>query len=451
MAYKNFYVAIILRLCIIILLSMTLVFLYFERQSYYISLVLFLVLIAAVINIIRYFNNLNQWIALFLLGIENEDTTLKTPTHSGNKFIDDVYEGIERLNDLFKQTKLDISMQEQYYRMIINESTTGLLSVNEEGRVLNINPSAVKLTDLNDFQHINKLNSIDTALPGFILQSSNNLFQQSAIFENRYGQKLLFKLSEIKTVKEAIRVVAVSDITTELDNGAVDAWIKLARTLAHEIMNNITPITTLSQVITNYYIKDNTLISAEAIDSKTISNTVKGLRVIEEHSIGLSNFVNNYRKFTKLPTPQLKTVNLSSLIEENLIVAATFPNFSSITLKNYLPENIRHVTDEKLLSQVLINLLKNASEALIIGAAKKPEIILKLYQSNNTTKIEISNNGPSIPPEIREQIFVPFFTTKEEGSGVGLSLSKQIMLKMNGDILLSSKQEKLTTFIVVLN
>ena len=107
-------------------------------------------------------------------------------------------------------------------------------------------------------------------------------------------------------------------------------------------------------------------------------------------------------------------------------------------------------TDEKLLSQVIINLLKNAFEALILGNVENPKILLNLRQSNNTTRIEISNNGPHIPAEIREQIFIPFFTTKEEGSGVGLSLSKQIMLKMNGDIILKSTRDELTAFSVIL-
>ena len=451
MAYKKFYTAILLRLIIIIMLSMAMAFLYFEKQSYYICLVILILLTGAVINIIKYFNNINQWIALFLLGIENEDTSLIAPSHTGNKIIDDVYQGIERLNDLFKQTKLDISIQEQYFRSVINQSATGLFSINETGRVININPAAVKLTDLHDYHHINTLTTIDIALPDFIMHPDQKQHQQSAIFENKYGQKLLFNLSAIKIAKETIRLVAVSDITKELDNGEVDAWIKLARTLSHEIMNNIAPITTLTQVISKYYTRNNKLIGVKDIEPKIITNTVKGLRVIEERSLGLMNFVNNYRKFTKLPAPELKEVNLSTLIEDNLIAATTFSRFSTITLRKNIPENLMFITDEKLLSQVLINLLKNACEALTLGNTRNPEIIIKLLQTNNTTKVEIINNGPAIPREIREQIFIPFFTTKDEGSGIGLSLSKQIMLKMNGDILLNSTKDKLITFTVILN
>ena len=448
MAYSYFNKAILIRLAIIILISMAASYFLFEKHAYAVSGLLIVLLLIAVINTISYFDKLNQWIAFFLLGIENEDASLKSPSKTGNKAIDDVYLGIERLNELFKQAKIDISTQEQYYRSVINQSATGLFSINEAGRVININPAAVKLTGLQEYHHINILSAIDTALPGFIMRTDNNL--QSTIFENQYGQKLLFKLSEILTQKELIRLVAVSDITKELDNGEVDAWIKLARTLSHEIMNNIAPITTLSQVISGYFTKNNATIAIEKLESRTINNTVKGLKVIEERSLGLISFVDNYRKFTKLPAPVFKEVNLSQLIENNLLVANTYCGFNTIKLIKFIPEKTMFLTDENLLSQVIINILKNACEALVTGEVENPSLRITLKKTDDTAKLEITNNGPTIPPEIREQIFIPFFTTKEEGSGVGLSLSKQIMLKMNGDLVRNSKKDMQTTFTIIL-
>ena len=136
MGYKHFYIAIILRLVIIILLSMAGALLFFEKQAYILSTVTLLLLTGAIINIIRYFNKINQWMAFFLLGIENEDTSLKVPAKSGSNAIDEVYSGIERLNNLFKQSKIDISTQEQYYRSVIDQSATGLFSINKYGRVI---------------------------------------------------------------------------------------------------------------------------------------------------------------------------------------------------------------------------------------------------------------------------------------------------------------------------
>jgi len=451
MGYKHFYRAILFRLMIIIILAASGTFLYFEKHAYILSIVVLLFLVLAIVNIIRYFNRINSWIAYFLLGIENEDTTLKPPSKTGNKAIDEVYKGMNSLNDIFRKTKIEINAQEKYFRSVINQSATGLFSINEKGRVININPAAVKLTKLTDYHHVNVLKAIDKDLPTFIMQSGENLKQQSAIFENRYGQKLLFKLSEIKTQKERIRLVAVSDITKELDTREVDAWIKLARTLSHEIMNNIAPITTLSQVILGYFTKNNKTITVGKVGDKTITNTVKGLKVIEEQSLGLMNFVENYRKFTKLPEPQFKEVDLSVLIENNLMAAATFPGFNIIKTEKFIPENLLFFTDEKLLSQVIINLLKNASEALLSGNITDPKLTVKLLKTGDSVQIEIANNGQEIPLEMREQIFIPFYTTKKDGSGIGLSLSKQIMLIMDGDIVLRSEKNKWTTFVIVLN
>ena len=451
MAYKHFYFAILLRLAIIIILSASATLLFFVYQSYYAGIMVLLMLTGAIYDIINYFNNINKWISLFLLGVENEDSTLKIPSRTGNKAIDDVYVGIEKLNEIFKQTKIDISLQEHYFRIVINQSATGLFSVNEKGRVININPAADKLTKLKEYHHVNFLKTIDNALPDFIINTYQFPHQQSAIFENQYGQKLLFKLSEIENKNKKIRLVAVSDITKELDNGEVDAWIKLARTLSHEIMNSIVPITTISQVISSYFTTKGKTISEEDVDSKMIANTVKGLKVIEEQSVGLMSFVGNYRKFTKLPEPRFSEVNLSTLIEGNLLAANAFTGFDTIKINTSLPKNIVVSTDEKLLSQVIINLLKNACEALILESIENPKLKINLKQTESTISIEITNNGPCIPPEIKEQIFIPFFTTKEEGSGVGLSLSKQIMLKMGGDILLYTTKDNLTLFVVSLS
>lgn len=449
MRYNHFNKSISIRLVIIILLSMAISYLLFVEQNYAISLLPAFLLLVALINIIRFFNKINQWVAFFLLGIENEDTTLKVPSKSGNRAIDDIYFGINRLNELFQQTKVAISTQEQYFRSIINQSATGLFSINKNGRVININPAAIKLTGLQDHHHVNVLAAIDAALPEFLMHPFKNKQSQSAIFENKYGQKLLFKLSEIINMEDKIRLVAVSDITKELDNGEVDAWIKLARTLSHEIMNNIAPITTLSQVISSYFTKENRTIEISDLEQKTITNTIRGLKVIEERSVGLMSFVDNYRKFTKLPAPKYAEVDLCQIIENNLMAASTYCGFEKIKLIKIMPESCMVSTDQKLVAQVIINLLKNACEALQSVNIEDPTLTIKLLQTEEAVRLEISNNGPCIPPEIKEQIFIPFYTTKDEGSGVGLSLSKQIMLKMGGDVILSTSNEQLTQFVII--
>jgi two-component system, NtrC family, nitrogen regulation sensor histidine kinase NtrY len=446
--FHHFYKAIFFRLLILILFSVGAAYFFLIKSSYFLSLLFSLGVIILIFNTIAYFNNINQWIAFFLMGIENEDTTLKIPSKTGNKSIDEVFKGMDRLNELFKQTKVDISTQEQYYRSIINQSSTGLFSVNGQGRISITNPAAEKLTGIVPYHHVGSLTRINESLPGFILGCDDHE-SASVIFENDKAQKLLFKLSCIKTNKETIRLVAVSDITKELDNREVEAWIKLARTLSHEIMNNITPITTLSKVIGGYYSKGGFTVQAGQIEQKTIDNTVKGLEVIEERSTGLMKFVENYRKFTKLPEPQIKTFDLYHFVDNNLMVCSGFEYFDRINIQSRIELGVACTTDENLLSQVFINLIKNAVEALHanMDCEPNPQIIIAATGNDIATHLTITNNGPCIAPELREQIFVPFFTTKEEGSGIGLSLSKQLMLKMGGDLNLKP-YSNLTTFVI---
>ncbi len=451
MTNKHFYRAIIFRLFAMIGLTIAGSYLLFVGHQVFWSIVILFTVLGFAINTIVYFNRVNHWIASFLEGIENEDTTLKIPERTGNKSIDEIFKGLHRLNDLFRKSNMKIGAQEKYYLSIINQSATGLFSVNEQGRIININPAAEKLTGLIAFHHINTLSRISESLPEFILRSRDKEETASAIFDNQKGQKLLFKLSEISTPTEVIILVVVSDITKELDNREVDAWIKLARTLSHEIMNNIAPITTLSQVTLNYFVRNDEPIPSEEIDQNKVNKTIKGLRVIEERSAGLLKFVDNYRKFTKLPEPELQKVDLVELIGKVLLVCSGFSNFSEVQVEEYLPASLMVFTDENLLSQVLINLIKNALETYNEEhTIEKPLIQIRVSEPTNRPQIDICNNGEQIPPEIQEQIFVPFFTTKENGSGIGLSLSKQVMLKLGGDIILRPDRPGFTCFSVSL-
>jgi len=451
MTNKHFYRAIIIRLILLVGLTITAAYLFFVMHHFLWGAVIILLVTGIAVNTVVYFNQVNQWIASFLLGIENEDTTLKIPKKTGNKAIDEVFKGLHRLNELFRTTKIEIGTQEKYYLSIINQSATGLFSVNEQGRIININPAAEKLTGLIAFHHINTLSRISDSLPDFILKEKDNLESSSAVFENQKGQKLLFKLSEISTSMEVIKLVVVSDITKELDIREVDAWIKLARTLSHEIMNNIAPITTLSQVTLNYFVQNEKAVSSDNINQQTVNKTIKGLRVIEERSSGLMKFVDNYRKFTKLPEPDLRKVDLTRLIGDVLLVCSGFENYKAVRVEEYLPDSLITVTDGDLLSQVLINLLKNALETYgDHDTIDSPVIQIRVSKGAGRNTIEICNNGEVIPPEIREQIFVPFFTTKEGGTGIGLSLSKQIMLKLGGDISLHTNSRNFTCFTVSL-
>ena len=451
MITRHYFRSVIFRIILLFALTVAGSYLLFVEHQVFWGILVFLLVLGIAINAVKHFNRVNQWIASFLQGIENEDSTLHLPEETGNKTIDEIFRRIQRLNELYRRKNIEIGVQEQYYLSIINQSATGLFSVNEKGRIININPAAEKLTELIAYQHVNSLRRISDALPGFIRIDLKPGESPSAIFESPGGEKLLFKLSEISTPDETIRLVVVSDITKELDIREVDAWIKLARTLSHEIMNNMAPITTLSQVTLDYFVKNDRAVDAGEIDQEIVKETIKGLKVIEERSSGLTEFVENYRRFTRLPVPDLKKVELHELIASVLTISAGFDRFDHVRVEEQIPAAVTILTDQNLLSQVLINLIKNALESFNKDVHTDPPYIrVVLKEEADRVRIDICNNGEFIPHELREQIFVPFFTTKENGSGIGLSLSKQIMLMLGGDIILLANSGHATCFRVSL-
>ncbi|NPA35447.1 MAG: GHKL domain-containing protein [Chlorobi bacterium] len=451
MHYKHFYITVTLRMFLVVAFTAAGTYLFVEKQQYLLSLTVFILVLWSSVNLIRYFNQINRKISFYLMALENDDTSFKIPADTGNKAIDDVFRGLERLNSLFKQTRIDIVSREQYFKSVINKSGTGLFSVNEKGRIIDINPAAVSLTGLNESHHVNSLGKVNAAIPRFLKNMMEQKSDGSAVFKNRQGLKLMFQVSHFSTVKGEVSLVAVSDITKELDIREVDAWSKLANTLTHEIMNNITPVTTLPEVIAGYYINNGKIITPAEVNEKKIANTIKGLNVIEERGRALMNFVKNYRKFTRMPEPRNEEVNISVLVENTIAAVKAYPGSEKIIFLMSSPDEVIFETDEKLLSQVLINILKNAYESVLESEQKRKIISVKVLYEGETMEIEISNNGEPVPDEIREQIFIPFFTTKEEGSGIGLSLSRQILLKMNGDIALKRSDDKMTIFAMRLN
>ncbi len=401
------------------------------------SIIIILLALLCGFTVLSSFQKLVRALAFYVLGIKNEDSSVKYGQKSGIQLIDDIFSDLDGISETVYKAKKEVAIQEQYFKKIINQASTGLFSINQHHRIVNINPVAMELTDLYEQQHVNSLEGRIKALPKYLLHDP--LQHNSAIFENEKGQKLLFKLSEIKVEEQRLRLVAVSDITRELDTGEVDAWVKLARTLSHEIMNNITPITTLVQLISDYYRIDGRPVKKEEISDKTIANTVKSLDIIHEKSSGLLRFVEDYRRFTKLPAPEYKKVDMKAFVQGILLMMKTFEGFENIALSQKFPQNCFFRTDDKLLHIVIFNIIRNAYESLTENNKEHAEILIELSFVRSKMILSIANNGPAIPEEIREQVFVPFFTTRDQGSGIGLSLSRQIMLKMNGDIVLKQK------------
>ena len=308
----------------------------------------------------------------------------------------------------------------------MNSVNTGIIVLDDIGNIYQTNNEALRLLGLSVFTHVKQLARIDEKLQTTIANILPGDKHQISFVNERGTVNLSIRVSEMTLQEKHVRILAINDINSELDDKEIDSWIRLTRVLTHEIMNSVTPITSLSD----------TLLSIHEDADSEIRN---GLEVISTTGKSLISFVESYRKFTHIPTPEPSLFYVQKFAERMTNLARHHNNFPNITINiNIEPADLIVYADEKLITQVVLNLLKNAMQA--IGSEQPDGLIeLKAYcNPDESVIIEVSNNGPTIPPEEAEHIFVPFFTTKEGGSGIGLSISRQIMRLSGGSIALKS-------------
>ena len=330
--------------------------------------------------------------------IDNLDFSFNFPEQGRDKLIN---ESLNRIRRILETARHEAIERERYYEQIINAVSTGIMVVDERGCVLQHNEAALRLLGVEaltfESQAAAKLASED-----FSVRDTTSML---------HGKK--------------VRIIAFSDIRNELSSREMESWTKLIRVLTHEIMNNVAPITSLS----------------ETLSHKANDNEIKeGLSVINSTGKQLLNFVDNYRRMTLIPKPQPKLFYVKPFLERMVAISKEYSKTSDIHQDISLPDLLLYA-DESLIAHVVTNILKNAVEA---GASA---ITIAAYTApDDSVCIDISNNGKPIPTDEAQQIFVPFFTTKPTGSGIGLSISRQIMKQSGGSIELITSSDSTTLF-----
>ena len=381
---------------------------------------------------------------LFMLdAIENNDNAIHFSETENNVDARLVNQALNRVAHILYNVKSETAQQEKYYELILDCISTGVLVLNDNGAVYQKNSEALRLLGLNVFTHVSQLARIDSHLTQILTNCRSGDKLQIPFSNERGTVNFSIRVSDITVRKEHLRILALNDINSELDEKEIDSWIRLTRVLTHEIMNAVTPITSLSDTLLG--LTDSSPIIREEIRS--------GLQTISSTGKGLLSFVESYRKFTRIPTPEPTLFYVKSFIERMVELARhQYPDVPVTFHKNITPDDLILYADENLISQVVINLLKNAIQAIESNPASNNEGSIRIHAYCNEAEavlIEISNNGPAIPPDIAEHIFIPFFTTKEGGSGIGLSISRQIMRLSCGNISLLPGKE--TTFVLKFN
>lgn len=395
--------------------------------------IIVLLLVVSVAGYIRlhrhYRRNIKKVIFLFD-AIDNVDFSFNFPMQGVSKNDRILHQSLNRIKAFLQHTREEQMEREKYYEKILNMVDAGIMVVDSHDNVLQHNQTALRLLDTDVLTHLNQV-------------------------REKLKDEHLSKHETATMIKDKpVRIIAISDVSHELSNQEIDSWIKLIRVLTHEIMNTITPVTSLSETLLKELEEDMHWEGRFAIcpNSQKEKDLRIGLETIHKTGTELLSFVNNYRRFTHVPQPQPSLFYVEPFLNRMAMLCN-----HEVSIK-VSPKDLIVYADESLIAHVVTNLLKNAVEAIKekesteVSEDKHAFIRIKAYANEQEAiVIDVTNNAGIIPDDIAAHIFIPFFTTKKEGSGIGLSLSRQIMRVSGGTLSLhQNKEENTTTFRIVI-
>ena len=388
-----------------------------------IIIVLLLVAVVGYIRLYRHYRRNIKKVSFLFDAIDNGDFSFYFPTEKGNKEDKILHQSLNRIKLFLQHTREEQMEREKYYEQILNAVDTGIMVVDSHDNILQHNQAALRLLDTDVLTHMNQVK------------------------EKLKDEHLAKHETQAMLKDKHVRIIALSDVSHELSNQEVDSWIKLIRVLTHEIMNTITPVTSLSETLLKE-LNSEELYAAKSSSAEQ-AKLKQGLETIHKTGTELLAFVNNYRRFTHVPQPQPTLFYVEPFLERMAMLCNHEVEIEAA------PKDLLAYADESLISHVVTNLLKNAVEAFN-GSQSEPttKASIRLHAYTNEQEaiiIDVSNNAGLIPDDVASHIFIPFFTTKPEGSGIGLSLSRQIMRVSGGSLSLhQDKAQGITTFRIII-
>jgi len=439
MIYRHLYVDVIIRVILLTASCFALAFEYVLINDVIINLNLLALIAIQVVLFIRSSNRINRDLQTFFMSVKNEDSTLHFPRRFRTRSFNHLHQTFQEVNDLIRRIKLENIEQNQYFKTITEHITVGLISFNRKGEVKLLNQAA---RDLFNLKGAVSLASLDRRNKGLSEELLNMKPSEQKLIKLKikgiHGtelKQLAVRATELKFRDEQVKIVSLQDIKNELDEKELEAWQNLIRVLTHEMMNSTGPIKstthTLIELISSNKKDDG---KWNTISHELMNDVLDGLQIIEERSIGLEKFVKHFRQFNLLPKPEFQEIRLNEVIHDLGILLEEDIRKNNIDFRaETLPKDLSIEADKKMLEQLLINLVKNS----IYSLRKTEKPILKVTAhalDNGRIEISVKDNGAGIEPGEMEKIFIPFYTTRKDGSGIGLSLARQIMRMHRGTI-----------------
>lgn len=440
MIFKDFKFQIVIRLAILTVLGYGLLYYAYVEVNYIRVFFLGLFSLLMLIALYFYLTKTYKLTSNFLDAILNNDFTIKYPSEHHNTSFRKLFRKFNEVNYKFSQNVQQQANQYQYLLALINQLKVAVVAFDDRQRVHVVNQAFKELVNEKEIINMNSLKKVsgDLYQEVITLQPNEQKVIKSVI--NNTVHRFSVAASIFKLRQNQYTLVSMQDIHTELDQNEMQAWQKLIRVLTHEIMNSVSPVASLSGSL------EGLIQHLDEENLKTNQKTLlEGIDAIKVRSQGLMNFTQSYRKLTRIPNPTLKSVEIKSFLQPIETLFRQSIAETSIKFQVEVEDDEPVLLDKDLMEQVLINLLKNAWEAV---DSHSGEITLRYTKAKDGQAIfSIADNGSGIPEEIAEQIFIPFYTTKAEGSGIGLSLARQIVQHHGGSLSFQTSNEGTTFYI----
>lgn len=449
MGSNNLRFQIIVRITAIALTLYLLVQLVSEKAfALTIILVLTLVIVQVVV-LIKHIDKTNQTILDFFEAIKNNDFTIPESQSEADVYSRYLHEQFQMVIKKLKKSRLAKDERQQYLTTIVQHVGIGLITFNEKGEVQIINIAAKRLLKIEQLKNINNLRSISEDLVKCFWDLRTGGRSLITLEIGGDERQLSVYAIELTLGNEHFKLISLQNIHSELEEKEMEAWQKLVRVLTHEIMNSVTPISSLANTVegelVTYLDKS---VDKPDISKEDLEDIHLAVQTIQRRSDGLIRFVNDFRSLTHTPEPKFEMVSVMELFDQiSMLLKHDMETNNIRFIVNVKPQNLALTIDPELIQQVLINLIKNAVQALEERENKIIELYAYQDEKNNTLFI-VKDNGPGIEEEAQSKIFIPFFTTKKSGSGIGLSLSRQIMRQHNASISVKSKIDEGTEFVL---
>ena len=447
MGFKSFKSKLAIRillLAITVALAVTFLWVY---HMWPVSVTLALIFVWQAVELHNFVNNTNRKLQLFLDSVQYSDfvTTFSVDNALGNSF-KNLNESFNSVLDAFKDARISTEENLQYLNLVVEHVDTGLISFDEDGKVEVMNGIAV---DLLGTRKIRSMNELKEKTPDLYTTIWELPVGEKALFHVNENINLSIRATQFTRRGKFVKLVALQNIQHELNAKELESWQNLLRVLRHEIMNSMTPISSMASTL-QMILDEDLEKKGETLElSESVFNDIQdSLGTIESRSKGLINFIKGYQEYTSLPAPRFKVVSVKNLVANvEQLMLNDFRELGISLNCEFVKKDFQLLVDEQQIEQVLINLVKNAREAFTNQEVKR--VVIRSYQQYQYKVIEVEDNGPGIIPEALDQIFIPFYTTKKSGSGIGLSLSRQLVQMNNGNLTVSSEPNRKTVFKLV--